>query len=359
MLDLKNDDNNYVSNMKRDCTIILLGVKLVGEIVEPKYYPVAPNFIDEGEAMIDEWEYLRIAKKCTLPLVFLNLVAVRKPNGQLRLCLDCRPINRCLNNYNQVPLRLKDKITRLRYSKIYSVLDIKNFYLQSNLHENNMNWFGFAKPRSREEYLLTRLPFGAKPSTGLAQSVVNTVLGSSTNCMSYNNDIIVFRSDRSGHEIILNQIRQSFRNVNLLLNENESTSFIRNIAVLEMPFAKIVSNRPSKDKVEWSNELNQKFKEIIKALIHLTLEIPDPLKPYEIYTDSSKVTSSAMLSQRHNGLIKPVVFFKKRNAFIRDSVYPGIQNYFRDYLNRTDSDEFHFDSKNLKKGRRHSQSNDC
>uniref|UniRef100_A0A0N5CB81 SAP domain-containing protein n=1 Tax=Strongyloides papillosus TaxID=174720 RepID=A0A0N5CB81_STREA len=347
VLNLKNDDDDYVCNMRKGCTIRLPEMKLIGEIVEPKYYPVAPNLIDEVEAMTDEWEYLGIAMKCTFPLVFLNLVAVRKPNGQLRLCLDCRPINRCLNNYNQVPLRLKDNITRLRDSKIYSVLDIKNFYLQLNLHENNMDWFGFAKPRSREGYSLTRLPFGAKPSTGLAQSVVNTVLGSSTNCMSYIDDIIVFSSDRQEHEVTLNQIRQSFRSVNLLLNEDKSMYYkdevkylgykikhntiqplersIQAIKDIKPPrrvrhlrkfLGKInyyrISNRPSKDKVDWSDELNQKFEGIKKALINLTLEIPDPSKPYEIYTDSSKVAYGAMLSQRHGGLVKPVMFFSKK-----------------------------------------------
>uniref|UniRef100_A0A0N5BHM5 SAP domain-containing protein n=1 Tax=Strongyloides papillosus TaxID=174720 RepID=A0A0N5BHM5_STREA len=99
---------------------------------------------------------------------------LRKTNSQLRLDTGYRPISRYLNNCNQVP----------------------------------------------ERYSLTRLPFGAKPSAGLAQLVVNTVLGSSTDHLSSIGNIIVSSSNGREHGIMLNGVKQSFRNNNLLMNED-------------------------------------------------------------------------------------------------------------------------------------------
>jgi len=87
-----------------------------------------------------------------------RVVLVKKKNGQVRLCVDLRPLN-CRVEKQKYPFPLiEDCLTKLSKKEIFTLLDMKDGFHQIKVHEDSTKYFSFATPDGQYEY--TRLPFG-------------------------------------------------------------------------------------------------------------------------------------------------------------------------------------------------------
>ena len=64
-----------------------------------------------------------------------QLAVVHKPNGKLRICIDPQPLNAALKREHYRLPMLDDVLTKLRDSKIFSKLDLKEAYRHIRLDE--------------------------------------------------------------------------------------------------------------------------------------------------------------------------------------------------------------------------------
>lgn len=87
-----------------------------------------------------------------------RVVPVRKKNGNMRLCVDLRPLNaRVMKQKYPFPL-IEDCLARLGNKKVFTLLDLRDGFHQIKVHPEYTKYFAFATPDGQFEY--TRLPFG-------------------------------------------------------------------------------------------------------------------------------------------------------------------------------------------------------
>ena len=69
----------------------------------------------------------------------------------------------------------------------------------------------------------------------------------------------------------------------------------------------------SKATFVWTDETAQSFEEVKRAIAEkVVLKLPDPKKPYRLYTDASKVALGSVLVQEEGGVERPVAYYSKK-----------------------------------------------
>lgn len=87
-----------------------------------------------------------------------RIVPVKKKSGDLRLCVDLRPLNaRVIKQKYPFPL-IEDCLTQLGDKSIFTLLYLRDGFHQIKVHPDSTKFFSFATPDGQFEYV--RLPFG-------------------------------------------------------------------------------------------------------------------------------------------------------------------------------------------------------
>lgn len=119
-----------------------------------------------------------------------SLVAVRKPNGTIRLCLDPKDLNMAIiRNHYQIPT-LDDVLPRLAKAKCFSLLDAKDGFWQVKLAEKSRKLTTFWTPLGR--YCWNRLPFGLSSSPEEYQRRLHMILDGLNGVEVIADDILIF-----------------------------------------------------------------------------------------------------------------------------------------------------------------------
>ena len=108
---------------------------------------------------LDSMEKEGIIVKVEEPTEWVNsLVIVEKPNGDLRLCLDPRELNKVLKREHfQLPT-FEEISTRIAGAEYYTKLDANKGYWQIQLSEESSFLTTMNTPYGR--YRFTRMPYG-------------------------------------------------------------------------------------------------------------------------------------------------------------------------------------------------------
>ena len=93
-----------------------------------------------------------------------------KKNGNLRICIDPRPLNTALEREHfQLPT-LDDLLPELADSKVFSTLDLQDGFWQVKLDEASSRLTTFTTPFSRFRWKV--LPFGIAPAPEIFQKAL-------------------------------------------------------------------------------------------------------------------------------------------------------------------------------------------
>lgn len=88
-----------------------------------KTYPIPKKYFAEVKRQIKDMEKANIIKKAATQ--YINpLVAVVKPNGKIRICLDARTINDKMKNDHAQPPTIDEVLGNIGQRRIFSKLDI-------------------------------------------------------------------------------------------------------------------------------------------------------------------------------------------------------------------------------------------
>ena len=101
-------------------------------------------------------------------------MAVRKRNGQLRVCLDLTEVKKAvIANGHPIP-DMQEMLDRLYGEVIFSSLDMKAAYHQLELHESSRDLTAFILEGQMCKY--KRCPFGPKSLPQCSQKMMECVL---------------------------------------------------------------------------------------------------------------------------------------------------------------------------------------
>ena len=100
--------------------------------------------------MIEKEIHKLLKAKIIIPLRYskwiANLVVVREKNGEIRLCVDFRNLNKCSKKDNYPMLKMEHLLQRILGAMVMSFLDGFSRYNQVVVHPDDQEKIAFTTP---------------------------------------------------------------------------------------------------------------------------------------------------------------------------------------------------------------------
>lgn len=117
-------------------------------VSSPRRLPFA--IIPKVDVELDKMLHDGVIKEVTEPTDWCShIVPVDKPNGQVRICVDLRAVNRAVKRENYPIPSFDEIVTKLKGAKVFSSLDAKSGYHQILLDEGSCKITSFITHRGR------------------------------------------------------------------------------------------------------------------------------------------------------------------------------------------------------------------
>lgn len=178
------------------------------------------------------------------------VLVVKKSNGKMRFCLDCRAVNK-VTTKDAYPMPLIDGIlASLNETVFISSIDLKDAFWQIELDPDSREKTAFTVP-GRPLYQFVRMPFGLCNAPQTMCRLMDKVLPSELRqfVFVYIDDLLVVSENFETHLIRLRAVAKCLREANLSINLEKSKFCMKEIKYL----GHIVGNgciKPDPGKVE-------------------------------------------------------------------------------------------------------------
>ena len=119
------------------------------------------------------------------------MVVVKKPNGNLRICIDPKDLNKLLKCSHYPLPTIEDILTDLSRAKVFSTFDFKNgfWHIELDKESSKLTTFNTLFGRS---YRWLRLPFGLSSAREEFQRHQHQVVEGLPGVLSIHDDILVY-----------------------------------------------------------------------------------------------------------------------------------------------------------------------
>lgn len=284
------------------------------------------------------------------------IVVVNKPDGSIRMCVDCKvTINKYLKNDHYPLPRIDDILASLAKAKYFCVLDLREAYAQMEVEEESQEYLTINTHLGLFRY--RRLIFGVSSAPTTFQSMMDQIImglilvvcfiddlliGGETfeECMEnlirvlerlneYNVKIKLEKCkffEKSvtylGHEISGEGIRPNKQKVEAIMNapRPQNVTQVKSFLGLINYYGRFLPNLSNElislykltqknMHFEWSDECENAFQKSKNLLLTNNLLVHyDPNKPIVIHCDASPYGLGAILSHVINGKDMPVLF---------------------------------------------------
>lgn len=325
-----------------------------------KVYPLSPEqdkalleFLDKGLAR--QW-----INKSNSP-VAAPCFFVKKPNGDLRLCIDYRALNR-ITKKNRYPIPLiPEVLDELIQARIFTRLDMPDAYHLVRVKAGDEWKTSFRCKFGQFEYNV--IPFGLSNAPAAFQAFMNDVFKDLLHkfVVVYFDDILVYSKDPQEHDANVKQVLSRLREHGLSVNPQKCSfdvtaidflgyivsngrlsmdpakieiiknwrtpnsvkdvqsflgfanfyrRFIENFAQVTKPLTSLFKKNV---KFRWTTWANEAFQTLLKSFTSPTiLHVYNFSKPAIIETDASDFAIAAILSQPDDlGNLHPVAFHSR------------------------------------------------
>ena len=191
---------------------------------QPRRVPVALK--SELKKKIEQLEQKQVLAKVTTHTDWISsMVAVRKPSGKMRICIDPKDLNQALKRPHYPMPTIDEVLPRLANAKVFSVLDAKDGFWQVKLEEESSYLTTFWTPFGRYRWL--RMPFGLSTAPEEFQRRQHEVLEGLSGVEVIADDILVYGSGDTKEQAVLDHDRnligvlERARKCNLKLNKQK------------------------------------------------------------------------------------------------------------------------------------------
>ncbi|KII74279.1 Transposon Ty3-I Gag-Pol polyprotein [Thelohanellus kitauei] len=204
---------NNTRGIKGYTTSIKLRSACNPKVFKPRNVPYAVrNQVEQELERLSNEGILQKFDDVSSPLSWASpIVVIEKPNGQLRICGDFKvSINKHID-YLPYPLpTFRDILEKIKGGQRFSVIDLKEAYLQIPLDEQASNLTVISTHSGFFKF--KRLPFGISSAPSIFQNFMDTLLHGINNVTCYIDDIIITGTDDKNHlqnlERVLNKLKE-------------------------------------------------------------------------------------------------------------------------------------------------------
>lgn len=330
--------------------------------VYQKQYQFSPTIKKQIEKEIDVMLENDVIEPSISPWCSPVLL-VKKPNGENRLCLDSRQLNK-ITKRDTYPLpRVTTIIDNLRSAKYLSTLDLKSAFWQIPLENTSKEKTTFAVP-GRGLFQFKVMPFGLVNASQTQQRLMDILFQAHNDKVwAYLDDIIISTSTFEEHLEVLRLVMAILKEANLSINVEKCKfaraslkflgyivdreglrtdpekvtailnfprpksftelkrfiglaswyrRFVQNFAVIAAPLHNLTKGN-KKTKFVWSLAAEQAFLNLKTLLTSApVVSCPDYNKPFTIQCDASNEGIGAVLCQKTDDSDQPVAYLSRK-----------------------------------------------
>ncbi|XP_028165312.1 uncharacterized protein K02A2.6-like [Ostrinia furnacalis] len=171
---------------------------------------------------LEKLEKMDVIVKVTEPTEWVSsLVLIEKKNGQLRVCLDPRNLNKAIKR-THYPIPSVDMVrAKVAGAKFYSTLDASSGFWMCKLSDKSSYLTTFNTPFGR--YRFKRLPFGVNCAPEYFHRVMTEIFGDIPGVAVYSDDILVSGKTKMEHNDRLNMVFNRAKEFNVKFNKEKCT----------------------------------------------------------------------------------------------------------------------------------------
>ncbi|UYV77154.1 hypothetical protein LAZ67_14003459 [Cordylochernes scorpioides] len=160
------------------------------------------------------------------------IILVRKKDGSLRFCVDCRHLNKIPKKYVYPLPRIDDALDTFAGSRCFSIMDMRYGYLQIKVEEKDREKTAFITPDGLYEFNV--MPFGLCNAPATFERMIDNVLRGLKWDMflCYLDDIVVYGSTFKEHLTRLYKVLKCIQQAGLCLNYKNCHFAMRQITNL-------------------------------------------------------------------------------------------------------------------------------
>ena len=148
-----------------------------------------------------------------------NLVITEKKNGNLRYCLDPKPLNdNIMRDYFIMPTP-EDVHAKLVGKRVFTVIDMSDAYWHVELDEESSYLTTFHTPWGRKRF--KRMPFGLNCASEVLQKRLEDTYGDIEGAYAINDDLILAGVDDKEHDQVLCAVMERSKERNVKFNINK------------------------------------------------------------------------------------------------------------------------------------------
>ena len=176
--------------------------------------PLRPKVKEELSRM----EALGVITKVEEPTDWCaGMVAVPKPSGDVRICVDLKPLNESVRReFHPLP-KVDDNLAQLAGATVFSKLDANSGFWQVPLAVDSRPLTTFITPFGR--YWFNKLPFGISSAPEHFQRQMNKILEGLEGILCHLDDVLVFGSNQKQHDERLLAALKRIEEAGVTLNE--------------------------------------------------------------------------------------------------------------------------------------------
>ena len=175
------------------------------------------------------------------------IVVVPKSNGQVRICVDLRQLNREVNRERYVLPTLDDTASKMSGATVFTHLDLTSGYYHLMLHPDSAKLTTFITPFGR--FYFKRLPFGPTSASEIFQRKMTELLDGIDGVDASQDDILISGKTMTEHDERLNKVLRLVHESGLKLNLSKCEWRKSELTFLGHKFSKD-GVRPDPKKVE-------------------------------------------------------------------------------------------------------------
>jgi len=172
-----------------------------------------------------------IIASVTEPTDWVNgLSLAEKKNGEIRVCLDPRPLNKCLlREHFSLPTR-EELMSRFAGAKVFSKIDCNSGFWQIQLDEESSYLTTFTTPFGRYRFL--RLPYGVSSAPEHFHRRISEMFESEANAVTTMDDIVIFGHDQESHDKALFNVLNILKSNNVTLNKSKCSFGVTSVSFM-------------------------------------------------------------------------------------------------------------------------------
>lgn len=186
-------------------------------IHSPRRVPI--SMMAKVKAELDRMEAAGVVSRVDKPTKWVSsMVCVEKKNGDVRICLDPRDLNKAvLREHHRIPT-MEDIAFKFNGMKFFTIVDMKHGYWHVPLTQSSSLLTTFNTPFGR--YCYNRLPFGLRSSAEVFEKRVEQVFGDLPVSI-YFDDLIVAGETQEAHDENLRRLLERARTCNVKFNRDK------------------------------------------------------------------------------------------------------------------------------------------